>query len=162
VVGFAWGVSSFAAGLRQRAWSRLALAVLVAGLALAPWTVRNYLVFGRLIPVKSNLAYEMYQSQCLQPDGLLQLSTFASHPSGANGPERREYKALGEAAYLDRKREQFWEAVRSDPLDFLNRVAGRLLGATVWYVPMDRADMARRPWVLWVSRLTHPLPFLGL
>src|SRR5262249_29521613 len=46
IVGFAWGALSFAVGLQERAWSRLAVAVLAAGLALAPWTVRNYLVFG--------------------------------------------------------------------------------------------------------------------
>jgi hypothetical protein len=162
IVGFIWGVGSVVMGLRQRAWSRLALAVLVAGLTLTPWTVRNYLVFGRVIPLKSNLAYELYQSQCLQPDGLIQAPTFAFHPYGAATRERREYVALGEVAYLDRKRDQFWQAVRADPSGFIGRVGRRFLGATLWYVPFDPRREVKRPWVSWFSGVTHPLPFLGL
>jgi hypothetical protein len=162
VLGFAWGVLSLAAAVRARAWSPLAVALSVAALALAPWTVRNYLVFGRLIPVKSNLAFELYQSQCLQPDGLIQGTTFARHPYGRSTPERQEYKTLGETAYLERKWHQFWQVVRNDPADFAGRAADRFLGATLWYVPFDRAEASKRPWVFWLSRLTHPVPFLGL
>ncbi len=162
VVAFAWGMSSVVTAFPQRAWSRLALAVLVAGLTLTPWTVRNYLVFGRLIPVKSNASYELYQSQCLQKDGLLHHSTFGSHPYASAGRERREHKALGEIAFLDRKQEQFRQAVRADPLDFLDRAACRFLGATLWYEPFNSVKEAKRPWSLWFSRLTHPLPFAGL
>ncbi|HJT78978.1 MAG TPA: hypothetical protein VJ739_17410 [Gemmataceae bacterium] len=163
IVGMAWGALSMSAGLRGRAWLPLIVAGLTAALALAPWTVRNYLVFGRLVPVKSNLAYELYQSQCLQKDGLLQGYTFSFHPYHAGTREGLEYSELGEAAYLDRKREQYWQAVRADPLNFLDRVACRLLGATLWYEPINRAAEARaRPWALRLSRLTYPLPFLGL
>ena len=161
-VALAWGVPSLLIGWQQRAWSRLGLAVLVAGLTLLPWTVRNYLVFGRLIPVKSNLAYELYQSQCLQPDGLIQSTTFGTHPYASAGRERQEYKALGEMAFLDHKRQQFRQALWADPGDFLERVADRFLGATVWYTPYDRAKEARHPWRLLLSRLIYPLPFLGL
>lgn len=162
IVGFLWGVLSFGLGLQERAWARLAVAALVAGLAVAPWTVRNYLVFGRLIPVKSNLAYELYQSQCLQSDGLIRRSTFAHHLGNANGREAQEYRAVGEMAYLEHKAEQFREALWSDPLDFLDRVAARFLGATVWYVPFDPGQEGKHPWSLWCSRLTHPLPFVAL
>jgi hypothetical protein len=162
VVGFTWGTLSLLVALRDRAWPRLGLAVVVAGLVLAPWTVRNYLVFGRLIPVKSNLAYELYQSQCLQEDGLLQERTFRVHPYVSAGRERQEYKALGEVAFLEWKREQFRQAVQADPVDFLARVAVRFLGATLWYEPFDRASEARRPWALWLNRLVHPLPFLAV
>jgi hypothetical protein len=162
VVGLTWGLLTSAAGWRGRAWSRLALAVLAAGLTLLPWAVRNYRVFGRLVPVKSNLAYELYQSQCMQPDGLLQRRTLQLHPYTAATREGREYNALGEKAYMDRKDRQFWEAVSSRPADFLGRVGQRFLGATLWYEPFDRAQEPRRPWSLWFSRLTHPLPFLAL
>lgn len=162
VAGFAWGMSSLVLAWRQRAWSRFGVAVLAGGLALAPWTIRNYAVFGRLVPVKSNAAYELYQSQCLQPDGLLHRTTFRTHPYASPGRERQQYRALGEMAFLDRKRELFRQAVAADPLDFLDRAACRFLGATLWYEPMDPAWEARHPWSLWYSRLTHPLPFLGL
>lgn len=162
IVGLAWGAGSVLTGVRQRAWARLAVAAVVAGLVMAPWTIRNYRVFGRLIPVKANAAYELYQSQCLQSDGLLQGTAFAVHPYGSPGRERKEYRDLGESAFLDKKRAQFWEAVRRDPADFLDRAAERFLGATLWYVPFDRVNEPRqRPYTFWFTRVTHPLPFLA-
>jgi hypothetical protein len=162
IVGFTGGTLSLVLRLRDRAWARLGLSVLAAGLALAPWAIRNYLVFGRWVPVKSNLAYELYQSQCLQPDGLLQGTTFNFHPFRSTTAERQEYNALGEAGFAERKGQQFRQAVRAAPQDFFKRVVDRLLGATLWYEPFYRAQEAKRPRVLWLSRLTHPLPFLGL
>ena len=64
IVGLAWGVLSLLVGWRQRAGSRLAVALLASGLTLCPWTVRNYLVFGR--PANSGMA-ELYRvSQWIQ------------------------------------------------------------------------------------------------
>ncbi len=159
IVALAWGVLSVALVIRERACYRFAIAVLIAGLVLTPWTVRNYLVFGRLIPVKSNLAYELYQSQCRQKDGLLR--DFHGHPYVSPGPDRRRYKEIGEMEFIDEKRGVFWQSVRNDPLDFADRVAYRFLGATLWYVPFNRSDVNDRPWVVWTSRLLHPLPFLA-
>jgi hypothetical protein len=161
-IGLPWGVLTLAHGYRSSGWSRTGVALFAVVLALTPWTVRNYLVFGRLIPVKSNLAYELYQSQCMQDDGLFHATTARRHPSVRGSREGQEYKALGETAYLDRKREQFADAVWADPMDFLDRVADRFLAATVWYVPFNRVDEARRPAMLWARRLVHPLPFLAL
>jgi hypothetical protein len=160
VVGLTWAALSLVTGVRERAWFGLAVTALAAGLTLAPWTLRNYLTFGRLIPMKSNLALELYQTQCLQADGILQ--SFKGHPGDAGSPERREYRALGETAYMDRKWDQFRQAVRKDPLDFLDRVASRALCATLWYVPFNRPLEARQPWLLWFKRVLHPLPFLAL
>jgi hypothetical protein len=161
-VGLPWGVLSLVLGWRRRALTRTAATMFCAGLALAPWTIRNYLTFGRFIPVKSNLAYELFQSQCLQADGLLQASTFKLHPNNPGSGERHEYQRLGETAYLDLKWRQFRNAVATDPQDFASRVAARFLGATVWYVPFNRTWEARRPWLLWSRRLTHPLPFIAV
>jgi hypothetical protein len=163
IVGFTWGILSLVMGFRARSWSGPALAILVAALTLLPWTVRNYLVFGRFIPIKANLAYELFQSQCLEPDGLCQSATIALHPHTGSSQEAQAYNVLGENAYLERKQQQFWQAVRADPLEFVKRLMIRLAGATLWYVPFDRDSEPRhRPWVPWVSRLVHPLPFLAV
>jgi hypothetical protein len=156
VVGYTWAVLTCLAGGRQRAWGRLALAAVVAALTVAPWVVRNYHVFGRLIPVKSNLAYELYQSLCLQPDGLLRWATFHSP---AHEVQVRAYRSLGEAAFMELRRQQFWDAVRADPAEFLERVAERFVAATLWYEPYYPDEA---PWAVWGKRLTQPWPFLGL
>jgi hypothetical protein len=163
VVGFTWGIMSLALGWRRRAWSALAVALVAAGVMLLPWTVRNYGALGRWIPVKSNLAYELYQAQILEPDGLAQSATIQLHPHTGHSEEAQEYNEIGEIAYLDRKREQFLEAVRTDPWEFVTRVASRFLGATVWYVPFDRVNEPHnQPWAIWIERIIHPQPFLAL
>ena len=43
-------------------------------------------------------------------------------------------------------------------VDFADRIATRFLGATLWYQPFQEQGP---PWVLWLKRLTHPLPFLA-
>jgi hypothetical protein len=158
-VAFAWAILTFLTWAKARGHFLLAAACAVA--VVTPWTVRNYLVFGRLIPIKSNLAYELYQSQCLQPDGLLQRVAVLQHPNGGRSREWLEYKALGEVAFLDHKREVFWQAVRADPVDFFDRAACRFFGATLWHMPMNRSA-AHAPWILRLTRLVHALPFLAL
>jgi hypothetical protein len=159
IVGFSWGAQTAWTGMRERAWSRFALALLFAGLAVAPWTIRNYFVFGRIIPLKSNLAFELYQSQCLEQTGLL--TNFKSHPGGLRNEEGKEYLRLGEIGYLDRKWEQFRQSAAADPFDFADRIATRFLGATLWYQPFQDRGQSGQPWVLWLKRLSHPLPFLA-
>jgi hypothetical protein len=162
VIGFTWAAVTAVVTLRQRRWKQALLAGACAAVVLSPWVVRNYLVFGRLIFIKSNAPYELYQSQCLQPDGLIQRTTFLRHPGRVRTREGGEYRSLGETAYLDRKREQFREAVAADPGGFLDRLAARFVGALFWYVPFDREGESLRPWALWLCRLTHPLPSLAI
>ena len=163
IAGCAWAMTTLFTALAQRRWSRFGIAALAAVLAVTPWTVRNYLVFGHWIPIKSNLAYELYQSQVLEPDGLMQSATIASHPHSHNSLEAESYDELGEARYLDLKRQQFLQAVRDDPGDFLARLGQRFRGATLWYVPFDRADEPRQQaWTIWISRATHPLALVAL
>jgi hypothetical protein len=69
---------------------------------------------------------------------------------------------MGEMKFLDEKNKLFWEAVKKDPVDFIDRVACRFLGATLWYVPFNRGEIRERPTVVWTNRVLHPLPFLAL
>jgi hypothetical protein len=161
VAGLTWAVTSAWTARRQRVASRAALAFLVASLTVLPWTIRNYLVLGRWLPLKSNLAYELFQSHCLQTEGVLQRATFRLHPGRAVTPEVRELRRLGEIGYMDVKWRQFSDALRSDPNDFLHRTLERFVAATVRYEPFHVDFESTRPWVIWTSRLAHPLPFLG-
>jgi hypothetical protein len=160
--GMVWGMLTVMHALHGRAWRRLAVAVFVAGLALSPWMIRNYLVFGRLIPMKSNLAYELFQAQCLQPPGVLKVTAIGAHPFNANSREGQEYRRLGEPDYMARKWEQYAQAVWADPLDFLDRVASRFLCATLWFDSYNPVQDARRPWLIWLNRCMHPVPSLAL
>ena len=162
IVGLAWLALSSVAALRRRAFAALFVSVLVGGAILVPWTIRNYAVLGRFIPIKSNASYELFQSQCLQADGLLQSTILETHPYATDGPERRDYVALGEMAFLDQRADRFWRSVKADPLDFCDRAAYRFFGVTLWYVPVHREDVSKKPWGTVLYRLLYPLPFLSL
>lgn len=162
VTGFTWAVLALATGLRGGGRGRLAVAVSLAVLTITPWVIRNYLIFGRLIPVKSNLAFELYQSHVLRSDGILGGGIFGSHPYVSNNKERRRYAELGEMAYLDEKMQLFRTAIEADPAGFFRRVGNRFLAATVLYTPFDRTVVRRHPWVFRVSRWMYPLPFACL
>jgi hypothetical protein len=163
VLGFVWGILTLGTGWGENTFRRAAIALTVAGLVVLPWTARNYLVFGKWIPIKSNLAFELYQSQCLEPDGVLKLDRVWNHPCASAGPERQEYKRLGEAAYLNHKMDLFRQAVSADPSSFVRRSWNRFLAATILYFPYDPVkEETERYWGLWISRLTHAIPFLSV
>ncbi|HEX4589007.1 MAG TPA: hypothetical protein VH120_03700 [Gemmataceae bacterium] len=161
-VGFVWGLFAIAEARRPARRLFAANAILAAGLTVSPWVVRNYLVFGRFIPVKSNLAFELYQSQCVQEGGVLHDPIWAYHPNAGHNAALAEYARLGETAFMDRKWRQFADAVRANPTDFLNRLWNRFVEATLVYVPFSPTDEYRRPWQVWCARLVFPLPFACL
>jgi hypothetical protein len=162
-LGCVWAGLTVLVARREQVLSRVALAGLGAAVALTPWLVRNYVTFGQVIPVKSNLNYELYQSQCMQPDGTLQWSHIPQHPGTGGSEQAREYDELGESAFLARKGEQFRTAVREDPGDFADRVADRFLAIIIWYTPLERTKTRREftPGV-WLSRVLHPLPWVAV
>jgi hypothetical protein len=57
---FAW--LAWALGKRSSPWWTFTLPVVVIGLLIAPWTLRNYLVYGELLPLNSNAGYALYAS----------------------------------------------------------------------------------------------------
>lgn len=159
VVGFCWVALSFL--FARGHYRRFALALVTMALVLTPWTIRNYQVFGKFIPVKSNLFYELYQSQCLQETGVLQATTFGSHPWGKNNKASRDYRRKGEMEFLQEKKELFLEALEKDPMDFVERVGERFLAVTLIYEPHEPQREKEFPEALTATCLTYPLPFLG-
>lgn len=82
--------------------SRLTLAVGILLLCCVPWTVRNYAVFHRFVPLRSVLGLQLWlgnndQYQDHFPGWL--------HPID-NSVERTKYVRLGEIAYMDEKRRE--------------------------------------------------------
>jgi hypothetical protein len=73
-------------------------AVVVAG-CMSPWIVRNYRVFGRFIPVRSNFGAEFRMGNAPEADGLW-LSW--EHPS-QDPIEFAKYQRLGEIAYAHQR-----------------------------------------------------------
>jgi hypothetical protein len=159
VLGLTWGALTAALAVSARRVRPFTISILLAVLVTSPWVARNYWVFHRFIPVKSNLFYELYQSNCLEPDGLLRLETGRNHPYRTAGEERSRYKDLGEIEYLDGFRRKFLDATSADPIGYLAKVGNRLVAATILYSPYSESEEG---WTLWTFYVIHPLPFYGL
>src|SRR5580658_9463633 len=84
-------------------WKRAGVAAGVAILCCVPWTVRNYVAFHRLIPVRSNLPFELW----LGNNDIFDEHARSGRRSITRTEEARRYAQLGEAAYMAEK----WELV---------------------------------------------------
>jgi 4-amino-4-deoxy-L-arabinose transferase-like glycosyltransferase len=95
-------------------WSSIAVCMLV----LVPWTVRNYEMFHRLMPVRNNLGLELWIGN---HQGVAHLSEFSrSFPL----VDPTEYNQLGEMRFMEMKREIALQFIRQRPAQFL-RLCGQ-------------------------------------
>ncbi len=107
---------------------------------VTPWLVRNYLVFDRFVPFRSNLAMELRVGNALvhtNRDERL-------HPV-TNRAEARRMQQLGEIAYMEEKMAQFRQFVREHPGAFATRSIRRVFHYwfSIWeYRP---AQLAAKP-----------------
>ncbi|MGA7915600.1 MAG: hypothetical protein WCA00_10220 [Candidatus Acidiferrales bacterium] len=92
-------------------WRGPALAVGIAILCCVPWTVRNYRVFHRFIPLRSNFAFELWLGNNENFDPQSQIVP-------TSNPERAEihnYIHMGETAFMQDKWNQAVRFIRSHP-----------------------------------------------
>ncbi len=97
-----------------RKWLQLpAVAALLMAVVCIPWTVRNYVVFHRVIVFRSNFGLELWLGNNDQvPD------TWAGflHPNDYE-PEREQYLSMGEIAYMQAKEQEALQFMASHPVD---------------------------------------------
>ena len=115
----------------KRRASQMTLAVLAVALALTPWTIRNYLVLGRLIPLRDNFGLEFWLGNRPGMHGTVDYSgDFPDHDPST-------YARLGEIRYMDAKLNVAKLFIASDPKAFFDRCIHRLI--EFWYVPYSQA-----------------------
>lgn len=111
---------------RQRAlpWVRpLLLASVALLLAVAPWTVRNYRVFHRVIPVRDNFGLELWVGNHEGGTGRQDLSI---HPV-VDPAEASKFRDMGETAYVAEKQAEALAYIRAHPSRFLWQTAERMV-----------------------------------
>jgi hypothetical protein len=109
--GVAWAV--FATGTRPldpiRSSCMLAIVVMTALTGVSPWLVRNFLVHGEFVAIKSTFGYAFWQGNCSLSEGtdkvvrpsverILTRDEFAADLEGLN---RKLWEARHEAGYID-------------------------------------------------------------
>ena len=166
VLGAVWAGTTFISGWHASNWGRFPFRVCwIAGLTsilvIAPWTIRNRVVLSAWFPIKSNAGYELWQSQCLDNDGLLSNQTFDEHPFTYSGPEREQYLAKGELNYVLHKGNEAKNSIVSNPSEYFRRVLNRTTAAFIWYHPYSKS-YDRLLWPMRFQKAAHPLPFLSM
>lgn len=116
----------------------IAIAMLTCVLGIVPWTARNYVAFGQLVPVKSNFGLEFWLGN--NPDVKIIWTWWRSPASDA--AESAELHRLGEIPYMREKQSQALQFIVAHPGSFLDASFGRFVDT--WTALWDeRAD----PWV---------------
>jgi hypothetical protein len=124
---------------------RLASAsALIFTIGLVPWTIRNYVVFDKLIPLRSNFGLELWLGN--NPD-VPDSWTWWLHPND-NIDEAHKYARMTEIPYMEEKQREAWAFIRSHPADVarfaLHRFSNHWLG--IWDSPVDLWRAA--PWYM--------------
>ena len=92
-----------------------AATLLVFAIGLAPWTVRNYRVFGKFIVLRSNFGLELWLGN--NPDVPDTWSPWL-HPNDSL-EEAEKYKRMGEIAFMAAKEHEAFLFMRTHPSDTL-------------------------------------------
>jgi hypothetical protein len=110
--------------------------VAIAGLfvMLVPWTIRNYVQLGRLVPIRDNFGLELWLGNRPGMQGTVDYhGDFPDHDSST-------FAGLGELRFMDTKFQEAKDFIASDPISFVQRCLRR--SVEFWYVPYSP------PWIL--------------
>jgi len=115
---------------RLAAFRYVALATALAALVLLPWTIRNFAVHGRLVPVSTNGGFNFYMGNHATGHG--DIPPLAQYFARLTEEERASFRALSES---DRDRRfyalgrEYW---RTQPVRALRGVWNRLVSYVLW------------------------------
>jgi 4-amino-4-deoxy-L-arabinose transferase-like glycosyltransferase len=90
---------------------------------LAPWFIRNYVVFNRFIPLRSGLGQELRLGNGPETEARWRVWLQPMN----NPAEHEKLRRLGEAAYMDESKKEALQFIRANPGLFLRQTARRIL-----------------------------------
>ena len=132
---------------RQRLGKRWFVVNVVASVVfiavIAPWFVRNYETFHRVIPFRDGMGLVLR----LGTKGTTKTAHWAHYELGPwhNDAEWNEFLQLGELGYMDHKKQQAVEAIRADPGQFAWDSFRRVVFIWTGYWSLDRAYLHEEP-----------------
>jgi hypothetical protein len=123
-------------------WLTAAVACLAFATLIAPWTIRNQIVFGTPTPFRSNFGLELALGNNDEATGRTYFTTWADpdspfhrlHPFDSE-TERQRLREIGEVAYMRAKRAEAAEWIAAHPERFLHLTIARL--GLFWLPPPD-------------------------
>lgn len=128
---------------------------------VAPWGVRNEIVFGHPVFLRSNFWFEFHLGNYHYSNGMGYLGL---HP-GANPREFRKYAQMGEQAYIQEARQEAFDFVRRYPREFIDLTLHRALwfwdGTPIsfqgyeWWKPWEFCVLSITGWLGLIFVLTR-------
>lgn len=129
-VGFAWAACILVRWRQELA--SLMIVAITSILVVSPWIVHQSVRLEKFVPIKSNVGYELFQSQIILEDGLIS-EHFQFHPYWPSSKEGKIYRQLGETQYLTEKSSKAKAAVLSNPSGYCRKLSARFLAATILF-----------------------------
>jgi dolichyl-phosphate-mannose-protein mannosyltransferase len=143
-------------------WPQVTATVLFFALSLAPWTVRNYAAFGKLVPIKDNFGLELW----LGNNSDVKRNWSPTHHPGSDQYEMQQLLQLGETNYMQVKQREALEFIEAQPRFFLKSALGRVVDTWTGLgdVPSDRWVSALHAGAayIWITSTLSILAFVGL
>ena len=123
------------------ALARPAVAFGVAVLCCVPWTIRNYLVFHRIVPLRSTLGLQLWIGNNENPQEAWKEEL---HPI-FNSAERTRYIRMGEIEYMREKQREAIEFILAHPVRDVGQFASRFIATWSGGTPTPLQDFVRTP-----------------
>jgi hypothetical protein len=118
----------------------------------APWLIRNEIVFGHPVFLRSNYWFEFHLGNYHYSNGM----GFAGKHPAANALEMAKYASLGEQRYIQEAKKNALQFVRDYPGEFLSLTLHRI----VWF--WDGTPLLYEPRTWWAPWEFWPLSCAGL
>jgi len=125
----------------KRGIKRAALATVLAILCCVPWTIRNYAVFHRLVPLRSVFGLSLWLGN---NERTLDRRPGALHPI-SDSTERAKYIQLGEMEYMRQKRQEAVRYILSNPRREAHLMFRRFVATWSGGSPYPVEDFLRSP-----------------
>src|ERR1700751_4501275 len=113
----------------------------VAVLCCMPWTIRNYMVFHRVVPMRSTLGLQMWIGNNENPQEAWKEEL---HPIFNSG-ERARYVRMGEIEYMQEKQREAIEFILAHPGRDVRQFASRFIATWSGGTPTPLEDFVRTP-----------------
>jgi hypothetical protein len=121
-----------------------AAALVVLAIALVPWTVRNYRVFGKIIVLRSNFGLELWLGN--NPNVPDTWSPWL-HPNDSR-EEADKYQRMGEIAFMEAKQREAIAFMRTHPADTLHFMFRRFIDNWLAITDNPADAWSASPWYL--------------
>lgn len=126
---------------KQRWIAPMAVSALALVMFVAPWFVRNYVVFGRFIPFRDTMGMEIHMGN----NGDTSHWRPYSYGPWHNDADWQSFNQLGELGYMEREKQRGIEFIRTHPSWYAVTTVRRFVYIWTGYWSFDKSYLAQEP-----------------